>query len=109
MARGAEIKSDTQANREGAADGHQAAAVTDRSEPETSERAWAISRQTRTVASRAQQTDPWYLDSAATSHMTNCKDLFTSFEYVNDIVAVADGRQLDSQGRGTIRIRFASE
>jgi hypothetical protein len=102
-------QSDTQANRGGVAGGHQAAAVTGRNEPETSERAWAISRHIRTVASEAQQTDPWYLDSAATSHMTNCKDLFTSFEYVKDMVAVADGRQLDSQGRGTIRIRFTSE
>ena len=25
------------------------------------------------------RTDPWYLDSAATSHMTNCKDLFTTY------------------------------
>jgi hypothetical protein len=102
-------QSDTQAHRGGVAGGHQAAAVTGRNEPETSERAWAISRHMRTVASGAQQTDPWYLDSAATSHMTNCKDLFTSFEYVKDMVTVADGRQLESQGRGTIRIRFTSE
>ena len=52
------------------------------------------------------RTDPWYLDSAATSHITNCRDVFTSMRQIRDTVAVADGRQLASLGQGTIRIRF---
>ncbi|HEY5813547.1 MAG TPA: reverse transcriptase domain-containing protein [Terrimicrobiaceae bacterium] len=102
---------DTEGNRREADGGHRAAVVTSRNEPGTHERAWATSRQVRTVASgnKAQQTDPWYLDSAATSHMANCKDLFTSFKQVKDTVTVADGRQLTSQGQGTVRVRFGSE
>jgi hypothetical protein len=100
---------ETQANSGRIAEGHQAAAVTGRNEPETSERAWATSRQIRTVASRAQTTDPWYLDSAATSHMTNCKGLFIAYKQGKDTVTVADGRQLTSQGQGTIRVQFGSE
>ena len=55
------------------------------------------------------RTDPWYLDSAATSHMTNCRDVFMSMRQIRDTVAVADGRQLASLGQGTIRIRFGGE
>ena len=90
---------------------HEASAVTSRNEPGIYERAWAISRQVRTVTSRnkAQQTDPWYLDSAATSHMTNCKDLFKIYKQVKDTVTVADGRQLTSKGQGTIRVQFGGE
>jgi hypothetical protein len=55
------------------------------------------------------RTDPWYLDSAATSHMTNCRDVFTSLKQVRDTVTVADGRQLVTQGQGTIRVRFGGE
>ena len=75
-------------------------------EPRTHERAWAISRQIRTITSgnKALQTDPWYLDSAATSHMTNYRDLFTAFKQGKDIVTVANGRRLTSQGQGTVRV-----
>ena len=102
---------DTQGDRREADGGHRAAVVTSCNEPGTHERAWATSRQVRTIASenKAQQTDPWYLDSAATSHMTNCKGLFATFKQVSDTVTVADGRQLTSQGQGTIRVRFGSE
>jgi len=41
--------------------------------------------------------------------MTNCRDLFTSYKQDKDIVTVADGRQLTSQGQGTIRVRFEGE
>jgi hypothetical protein len=71
-------------------------------------RAWAISHQTQKVT-KGTRTDPWYLDSAATSHMTNCKDLFTAIRQVEDTVTVADGRQLASCGQGTIRVRFGGE
>ena len=100
--------SDTQDARKGVDGRHQAAIVTSCNEPGMYERAWAASRQVRTVASRnkAQQTDPWYLDSAATSHMTNCQDLFIAYKQGDDTVTVADGRQLTSQGQGTIRVQF---
>jgi hypothetical protein len=62
------------------------------------ERAWATLRQKRKVTSKALQTDPWYLDSAATSYITNCRDLFISYKQDKDKVTVADGRQLTSQG-----------
>jgi hypothetical protein len=102
--------SDTQDSRKEVSGGHRAAVVI-QDEPRTHERAWAITRQKRTVTSRnkALQTDPWYLDSAATSHMTNCRDLFTSYKQDRDIVTVADGRQLTSQGQGTIRVQFEGE
>jgi hypothetical protein len=74
-------------------------------------RAWAVSNQARkaTTDTGGTRTDPWYLDSAATSHMTNCRDLFTMFSQVEDTVTVADGRQLASQGQGTICVRFKGE
>lgn len=102
--------SDTQGTRREVSGGHRAAVVV-QDEPRTHERAWAISRQIRTVASgnKALQTDPWYLDSAATSHMTNCRDLFTAFKQGKDTVTVADGRQLTSQGQGTVRVQFEGE
>jgi hypothetical protein len=102
--------SDTQGSRREVDGGHRAAVVT-QNEPRTHERAWAIARQVRTVTSRtkALQTDPWYLDSAATSHMTNCRDLFTSYKQDKDTVTVADGRQLTSQGQGTIRVQFEGD
>ena len=102
--------SDTQGDRKEVDGGHRAAVVT-QDEPRTHERAWVTTHHVRKVASKtkAQQTDPWYLDSAATSHMTNCRDLFTSFTKAKDTVTVADGRQLTSQGQGTIRVRFEGE
>jgi hypothetical protein len=74
-------------------------------------RAWAVSHQVQKVTEGTEgtRTDPWYLDSAATSHMTNCKDLFTTIKQVKDTVTVADGRQLATQGQGTIRVRFEGE
>ena len=52
------------------------------------------------------RTDPWYLDSAATSHMTNCRDVYTSIRQIRDTVTVADGRQLLSRGFGRIQVHF---
>ena len=77
-----------------------------RPEPSRKEdRAWMLSHQVKTGT----RTDPWYLDSAATSHMTNCRDVFTFMRQIRGTVAVADGRQLASLGQGTIRIRFGGE
>jgi transposase InsO family protein len=99
---------DSHKNRKEDVGTYHAAAVTGRDESETSERAW-LSTHLQTVASKPQQTDLWYLDSAATSYMTNCKDLFITYKQGKDTVTVADGRQLTSQGQGTIRVQFGSE
>ena len=90
-------------------EGNSALAVTDSNELGMTERAWATTQcQIRTVTNRnkALQTDPWYLDSAATSHMTNCRDLFVSYRQVKDTVTVVDGRQLTSNDQGTVRVQF---
>src|SRR5439155_12841847 len=71
---------------------HTAAPANHRPEQTRDEpRAWAVSHQVQKVMAGAggTRTDPWYLDSAATSHMTNCKDLFTTLEQVKDTVTVA--------------------
>jgi len=91
--------------------GHHVAAATAKQRPKQppdEDRAWMVSYQTQKVTTGT-RTDPWYLDSAATSHMTNCRDLFTSIRQVKDTVTVADGRQLATQGQGTIRVRFGGE
>jgi hypothetical protein len=87
------LDSDTQGNRREVGGGHRVAVVV-QDEPRTHERAWAISRQIRTVTSgnKALQTNPWYLDSVATSHITNCRDLFTAFKQGKDIVTITNGR-----------------
>jgi transposase InsO family protein len=71
-------------------------------------RAWAVSNQTQkvTAGTEGTRTDPWYLDSAATSHMTNCRDVYTSIRQIKDTVTVADGGQLLSQGLGRVQVRF---
>jgi hypothetical protein len=71
-------------------------------------RAWAVSHQVQkvTVGTGGTRTDPWYLDSAATSHMTNCRDVYTSIRQIRDTVTVADGRQLLSRGFGRIQVHF---
>ena len=89
--------SDTQDNRKEVSGGHRAAVVI-QNKHRTHERAWATSRQKRKVISKALQTDPWYLNSVATSHITNCRGLFTSYKQDKNKVTVTDGRQLTSQG-----------
>ena len=59
-----------------------------------------------TAGTGGTRTDPWCLDSAATSHMTNCRDMYTCMRKIRDTVTVADGRQLLSQGFGRIRVHF---
>jgi hypothetical protein len=61
------------------------------------------------AANQVGQLDPWYLDSAVTSHMINCRDLFTSMKQVKDTVTVADGRQLSCQGQGMVQVLFGGE
>ena len=87
---------------------HQAAAV---SEPEAHERAWMALYEKRKVASEyeALQTRPWYLDSAATSHMTNCKDCFIKIKQIRDTVTVADGGRLPIKGIGMVRVQFGRD
>lgn len=49
--------------------------------------------------------DGWYLDSGASSHMTNNKQLLTDFnDKVSGMVSVADGRQLKIKGRGEVQL-----
>ena len=91
--------------------GHHAATTTANhgpKQPHDEDRAWMVSHQIQKVTTGT-RTDPWYLDIAATSHMTNCRDVFTSLRQVRDTVTVADCRQLATQGQGTIRVRFGGE
>jgi len=108
--------SDTRSTRRGGADPQKvygnrytdAPANHRQAEPQEESKAWAISHQAQKVAvnSKVGQLDPWYLDSAATSHMTNCKSLFIDFRQVRDTVTIADGRQLPSQGLGKVKVQF---
>jgi len=77
----------------------------DHQKPAGSPKAWAVRQGTAGCA----ESDLWYLDSAATAHMTSCKDLFTSIKQAGDTVTVADGRQLACQGIGTIQVQFEGE
>jgi hypothetical protein len=88
---------------------HTAAPANHRPEQARDEpRAWAVSHQVQkaTAGTGGTRTDPWYLDSAATAHMTNCKDMYTSMRRIKHTVTVADGRQLPSQGFGKIQVHF---
>jgi hypothetical protein len=79
-------------------------------EPQHGPRAWAtVHHAQMEAANQVGRLDPWYLDSAATSHMTNCRDLFTSLKQVRDTVTVADGRQLPCQGQGMVHVHFGGE
>jgi hypothetical protein len=70
-----------------------------KTEPQHRPRAWVIAHYVQMeAANQVRRLDLWYLDSAAMSHMTNCRDLFTSLKQVKDTVTVADSRQLLCQG-----------
>jgi hypothetical protein len=97
--------SDTPGDRKTANGGHSAIATADN---KPGKRAWAVHR-ARMVASKALQTDPWYLDSAATSHITNYRGLFIEYKQARDTVTVADGRELPTQGRGKVRVQLQGE
>jgi hypothetical protein len=83
---------------------HTAASANHRPEQTRDEpRTWAVSHQAQkvTAGTGGTRTDPWCLDSAATSHITNCRDVYTSMRKIRDTVTVANSRQLLSQGLGT--------
>jgi hypothetical protein len=74
---------------------HRAAMDGRKTEPQHGPRAWATVYHAQIeAANQVRRLDPWYLDSVVMSHMTNCRDLFTSLKQVRDTVTVADGRQL---------------
>jgi hypothetical protein len=78
-----------------------------KTEPQHRPRAWTTTHHAQIeVANQVRRLDPWYLDSAVTSYMTNCRDLFTSLKQVKDTVTVADGRQLLCQGQSMIQVYF---
>jgi hypothetical protein len=46
------------------------------------------------AANQVRQLDPWYLDSAVTLYIINCRDLFISMKQIKDTITVADNRKL---------------
>lgn len=50
--------------------------------------------------------DNWYVDNGATSHITNRRDLFTTFEHFDDThtVTTANGNVMRAKGKGSIVI-----
>src|SRR5436305_4381415 len=85
---------------------HSAAAVSAESEGEI--RAW--NAYTQAPKDKAQiGRDLWYLDSAATAHMTHLRDAFVSYKGYKDNITIADGTQIPVLGRGDVQIQVNNE
>src|SRR2546423_782958 len=85
---------------------HSAAAASAESEGEI--RAWTA--YTQAPKDKAQiGRDLWYLDSAATAHMTHLRDAFVSYKGYKDNITIADGTQIPVLGRGDVQIQVNNE
>jgi hypothetical protein len=85
---------------------HSTAVVSTASEGEI--RAWTAYTQAPEVRAQIER-DLWYLDSAATAHMTHRRDAFVSYKEYIDNITVADGGQIPVRGRGDVQIRVGDE
>ena len=55
--------------------------------------------------SKIEKTNMWYLDSGCSNHMTGNKNWFTKLdESIKRVITFADGRHIDSGGKGDISI-----
>lgn len=51
----------------------------------------------------------WYVDSGATAHMTNKNDWFLDLKQESKPITVANGQQIQSEGKGTVSVNFSDK
>jgi hypothetical protein len=85
---------------------HSAAAVS--TEPGGEIRAWTAYTQAPEIKAQIGR-DLWYLDSAATAHITHQRNAFVSYKEYKDNITIADGTQIPVWGRGNVQIQIGNE
>ncbi|KAG5666629.1 hypothetical protein PVAND_014645 [Polypedilum vanderplanki] len=53
---------------------------------------------------KSESSEQWYVDSGASKHICTNLSLFTSIDYIDQVVVVADGFKIKAEGIGTVEI-----
>jgi len=63
----------------------------------------------KTAVTQSEEADVWYLDSAASDHMTSCQDKLSSLRPKSSIVEVANSDTMKVEGTGDATLNLSDE